>query len=556
MQALIFRKVPMSDGILLATDVWLPNGPGPWPVVFVRTPYHRQGGGGAGQYFTDRGYAYVVQDARGKYDSDGVFRALDHEADDGQASLDWIANQRWCNGRIGMVGRSYLGIVQIPAAAAGHEALRCISPGVSPNSFFVDWIRYDGCFALANMIRWPLTHDVCPTKPADKHFSWPELWEIAARGTLKDVEDRIGFVSAQLRNWVDRDQYDDYWASIDQALLYRKIACPGLHQGGYFDHLSRGQFNSFREISANGATPNACANQRLLVGPWGHSCCGAMEYGDWTFGPAAGIDLSAYQQRFLDLWLRDIDDGITDEPPVKYFLMGENRWEEAPEWPPPGSSVDEWFLSSDGNAHGLAGGGLLSRETSSSGSADSYTYDPNDPVPTLGGQVYWGVSEQVKVGPAEQHPILDRGDVLYYRSDRLGEPLRVVGPVELDLWIQSSASDTDFIAKLCVVDHLGRVTALTVGSLRCRYRNSWCEPEPLSPGEPTRIRIQMNNLAYTFPAGSRLALIITSSCFPRILPHRNTMAPTWRETSAQTAVQDVLHAQGFESRLLLPVLSA
>ncbi len=554
MQAMIFQKVRNREGINLATDVWLPDGPGPWPVVLVRTPYHRQGGTGRGKYFTDLGYAYVIQDTRGKYDSEGYFRPLEDEAADGQDTVAWIAEQPWCNGRIGMTGKSYLGIVQIPAAAGGHEALRCILPGVAPNSFFTDWIRYDGCFALANLVRWPFDHSICRTKPTVTHFTWKALWEIGAQGTLAEVEARAGFASEQLRKWVALDKYDDYWAAIDQALMYEQVACAGMHQAGFFDHISRGQFNSFRGIRQRGAGEFARNNQRLLVGAWGHGGCEKTTYGEWDFGPTAAIDITAYEQRCLDLWLKDIDDGISEEPAVKYFLMGENRWEFASDWPPPEAEMQQWYLSSGGEARGLGSTGRLSRETPSGAAADTYIYDPQNPVPTLGGPTYWGMSEWYQPGPVDQHPLLRREDVLYYRSARLAKPLKVVGDINLELWITSSAPDTDFIAKLCVVEPGGRITVLTHGSLRCRYRESWSEPQALQPGEPTKIHLQMNNAAYTFPVGARLGLIVTSSCCPRILPHPNTMAPTWQETDPQQAQQQILHDSGHESRLLLPVI--
>jgi uncharacterized protein len=554
MQAMIYRKVPMRDGVHLATDIWLPDGNGPWPVVLVRTPYHRQGGSGRGKYFTDLGYAFVIQDTRGKYDSEGHFRPLDDDPADGHDTLDWIAEQSWCNGRIGMTGKSYLGMTQLFAAGGGHEALRCILPGVAPNSFFSDWIRYDGCFALANLVRWPLDHAICPTKPHSGHFTYDELWRIGASGSLADIEARVGFASEQLRKWIAHDHYDDYWASIDQASCYDKVACAGMHQGGFFDHISRGQFNSFKGIRAAGATEFARANQRLLVGAWGHGNCGATTYGDWDFGSAGGIDIDAYELRFLDLWLRDIDDGVSAEPAVKYFLMGENRWEHATDWPPPEARVQQWYLTSAGDARGLGSSGRLSPETPSGPAGDSYSYDPRNPVPTLGGPTYWGMSDFFAVGPVDQRPLLRRDDVLYYRSEPLARPLTVVGDINLELWIASSAPDTDFIAKLCVIEPIGRVTVLTHGSLRCRYRNSFSEPEALAPGEPTRLAIQMNNVAYTFPQGSRIGLIITSSCCPRILPHPNTMTPTWQETEPQTARQEILHDSGHDSCLLLPVI--
>jgi len=199
----------------------------------------------------------------------------------------------------------------------------------------------------------------------------------------------------------------------------------------------------------------------------------------------------------------------------------------------------------------LIGDGRLTLENPGAAFADRYTYDPTDPTPTRGGPIYWGLDP---LGPVDQRAVLDRPDVLYYRSDPLPDELAVVGEVNLDLWIASSAPDTDFIAKLCVVEKDGRVTCLTLGSLRCRYRESWSDPTPLEPGQPTQIRLQMGHLAYVYPAGSRLALIVTSSDFPRILPHPNTMAPTWTESSPQVARQQVLHDTQCPSRLELPVL--
>lgn len=544
MKAMLFQKVPMPDGCPLATDVWLPDGPGPFPTLLTRTPYHRAGAAGTARTYTGWGYAYVVQDTRGKYDSEGTFRPLVDEAVDGTATLDWVAEQKWCNGRIGMVGKSYLGIVQVPAASQGHEALRCIVPGVAPNSFFIDWLRYDGCFALANAIRWSLTHAVCPTKPALDHFTWETLWE---QRTLEGVFDRAGFVCPELKKWVAHDHYDEYWEHVDQHRMYSGVKAAGLHVGGWFDHLTRGQFQAYQGIRDRGANDD----QRLLIGPWGHSTIGRREYGEWDFGPDAALAMANCERRFVDLWLKEIDDGLSEEPPVMLFVMGANRWMHFTDWPPPEAEVQSWHLRSDGGANALGGDGRLSQASPDADPPDRYRYDPTDPVPTLGGPIYWGLQP---AGPVEQRSILDRQDVLYYRSERLPRALAVIGEVSLDLWIASKAEDTDFIAKLCVVEPNGRVTCLTVGSLRCRYRNGWDRCDSLPREEPVPIRIQMGNLAYVFPEGSRIALIVTSSSFPRILPHSNTIAPTWGERSPQVAVHQVLHDREHMSRLLLPVV--
>lgn len=555
MQVLLNRRVPTTDGAELATDVYLPDGAGRFPVLLTRTPYHRAfatGGDPAGmaqvRYYLDRGYAFVAQDVRGKYDSAGTFRPLVDEAADGQRTVDWIAEQRWCNGRIGMIGLSYLGIVQVPAAAGGHKALRCIVPQVAPQSFFTDWIRYDGCFALANMVRWPFTHNVCATKPTAGHFTWDELCGLPS---LAAIEERVGAVAPELREWVAHDSYDEYWRAIDQREMYPSVAAAGMHIGGWFDHLTRGQFQAFRGISNRGATERARSSQRLVIGPWGHSTTGRREYGEWDFGPEAALRWMDYRQRFLDLWLRDIDDGITEEPPVRLFLMGENRWISLEDWPPPEAETQSWHLTSGGNAVGIGGDGRLRREAPGDQPADEFTYDPREPAPTHGGQIYWGLSD---AGPQEQRRVLARDDVLYYRSERLTDPLQVVGEVELDVWVATDAEDTDVIAKLCVVEPDGRVMSLIVGSLRCRYRTSWSEPRALTPGEPTQVRLHLGNVAYTYPAGSRIALMVTSSDFPRILPHPNTMEPTWSDALPKVARHSVLHDARHPSRLLLPVV--
>ena len=543
MKAMLCRKVLTADGVALATDVCLPDGPGPFPVLLTRTPYQRK----PAAVYTDWRYAHVVQDTRGKYDSEGVFRPLD-EADDGAATLDWIANQKWCNGRIGMVGKSYLGIVQVPAAASGHEALRCIVPGVAPNSFFTDWARYDGCFALANLVRWPMTHAVVHNKPSSDHFAWEDLW---SQPTLEAVFERAGCESAFLRECVEHDRYDEYWERLDQHRMYPKVKVPGLHVAGWYDHISRGQFQAYQGIRDNGSGASAQENQRLEVGPWGHSTMGKDEYGEWHFGPEATFDQMRYERRFLDLWMRDVDDGISEEPPVFLFVMGANRWMHFGDWPVPGTQTQSWHLRSGGNAATVGGDGRLSQETPGNEPPDRYRYDPAEPTPTHGGPIYWGMTP---LGPVDQRPILDRPDVLYYRSGPLPKPLTVIGEVNLDLWVASDADDTDFMAKLCVVEPRGRIIVLTIGCLRCRYREGWDRCVPLPRDEPVKLRIQMGNLAYVFPEGSRIALIVTSSSYPRILPHPNTMAPTWQERSPRAALNQTHHDADHPSQVLLPAV--
>jgi len=551
MKSLLCRMAPADDGAGLATDVYLPDGPGPFPVVLVRTPYHRRGHLNAARPFLERGYAYAVQDCRGRYDSDGVFTPLVDEQRDGQAALNWVAEQHWCNGRIGLWGRSYLGIVQVPAASGGHEALRCMAPSVAPGSFFRDWIRYDGCFALANAVRWSLTQASCRNQPPLDHFSWDELHHLAGPAAIAE---RVGFATPALEDWARHDVYDEYWEAVDQDHVHASIRVPGLHAGGWFDHLTRTQYAAYRHISERGATEVARRGQRLLIGPWGHQTVGASgpphcQYGDWEFGSEADFPVLAHELQFLDYYLRDIDDGYSAQAPVRVFLMGANHWLDLDDWPPPQAQMQDWHLDSRGGANMRTGNGALRRDAPGGVNTDAFTCDPQSPVPSLGGPVYWGLEPR---GPVDQRPILERPDVLYYRSERLGQELAVVGDVGLELELASDAEDTDLIAKVCVEEASGAITCLTHGSLRCRYRNGWDTSAPLIRGETAVLSLQLGQTAYVFPPGSRVGLIITSSDFPRILPNPNRVTELWSAAPPVRARNQVVH--GPRTRLKLPVI--
>ena len=303
------------------------------------------------------------------------------------------------------------------------------------------------------------------------------------------------------------------------------------------------------------AQEEARAGQRLFIGPWGHTSFQAVgeehrKYGIWDFGEQADLSTTDYQLRFLDLHMMDIDDGIGSEPPVYVFLMGESRWLHLDDWPPPDSVMQQWHLDSKGNAHGQRGDGALSLEGTTSSSADTIVYDPSDPVPTCGGQIFWNMEPK---GPHDQRHLLERDDVLFYQSELLDKDLPVIGDVGLDITIATDVDDTDIVAKLCVVEPNDSVTCIILGSFRCSYREGWDKRVSMVHGEPTPLSLRLSQLAYTFPAGSRIALLIASSDFPRIQPHTGTMAKPWTPVKSVIAHTQVLHGEGIISCLNLPV---
>lgn len=552
MRTLICRKYPAADGVELAADVYLPDGPGPFPVILTRTPYDRVAhlaGNAAG--FVQHRYGYVATDCRGRFESGGVYERMFDEAADGQATVDWIASQPWCNGRIGMWGLSYGGGFQVPAAAGGHEAIKCLCPSVIAARFFENWSRYDGCFALLNPLWWIMQNGASRTRPPVHHIDWNAIVRLKS---LDEVEQAVGMRLDMLRDMAEHDTDDAFWERINQWPMHEQIKVPAMHSGGWFDHISMGQYEAYERIRDLGATDAARQGQRLFIGPWYHLITQTGDqhrrFGTWDFGPSADVNVFDYHLRFFNLHLKEIDDGLSEEPPVRIFLMGENRWLDLPDWPPP-AEQQQWHLDSNGNAHGQRGDGRLSRTAPTSTAHDRLAYDPNDPVPTWGGQIFWNMPHG---GPQDQRHLLERDDMLFYQSDPLGEPLCVVGNVSVDLTIAADVDDTDLVVRLCVVEPNGAVTSILVGSFRCRYREGFDRRVPLVHGEPAHLHFRLSQVAYTFPVGSRVALTVTSSDFPRIQPHTNTMAKPWVPVEPVIANTDVLHGGGIRTHLNLPVV--
>ena len=553
MRVLVRQMYPSEDGVQLAADVYLPDGPGPFPVVLCRTPYDRVGHlSHRAAPFVSRGYAFVATDCRGRYESEGVYGQPFDEVVDGQATVEWIAGERWCNGRIGLWGRSYGGVFQVPAAVGGHEAIRCICPSIICARFFPEWARYDGSFALRNPLWWIMSNGSGRTRGPMAHIDIEQLQRMR---TLDEVEAAIGWPLTALRDIAEHDRDDEYWAAVDQWPMHSKLRVPGLHSGGWFDHVSRGQFEGYQRIRDLGATEEVRTGQRLYIGPWGHISLfqtgdAHRTYGTWDFGPAADVPVIEHELRFLDLHMRDIDDGIGGEPPVRIFLMGPNRWIDLPDWPPPSAETQVWHLTSDGNAHGQRGDGVLDPAPPASTAADALVYDPDDPLPTWGGQIFWNMEPR---GPQDQRQWLERDDVLFYQTAPLARPLTVIGDVWLDVTLATDVEDTDVVAKLCVVEDSRAVTCITVGSFRCRYRDGYDQRVPIPPDTPISVRLHLSQLAYVFPVGSRIALMITSSDFPRIQPHTNTMAKPWTAVDPVIAHTRILHGPGITCALNLPV---
>jgi putative CocE/NonD family hydrolase len=545
------QLVPMRDGTRLSLDLIRPEAGGAFPVVLVRTPYNKVGSHGDSFYrsLAKRGYIVAVQDVRGRFNSDGVFFAYMDETDDGYDTVEWLAAQPWCDGNVGMAGRSYVGQTQWLAAAAAPPHLKAIVPVCSPPDLFVNEPILNGIFLLP-MAEWMV-------KLGRRTFQTPDfLAELFAdHQSYFDAVPIAGVPSAAstTSEWWDEmmrhPTLDGFWRRGSYQHQWDRMRVAALNITGWYDMNFPGAPMNFAGLRAATSDDAIRSAQKLIIGPWPHWVNEHTSLNDVDFGSDAKIELEAYVVRFLDRWLKGRRNGIEHEPPAHVFVMGANEWWAASEWPLPEAEAVPWYLHSRSGANGAAGDGGLSPEPPGTEEPDRYRYDPMDPVFSV-----WNLRH----GPVDDSAPAARADVLCYTSEPLSEPLDVVGPVTLVLHAASSARDTDWHARLVDVHPDGSARFLCHGALRARFRDSLEEPELLEPGMPYCFRFGMDATGNRWLPGHRIRLELTSSWFPRYERNLNTGAPNNFLDSADpvVAAQTVFHEAGRASHLLLPVIRA
>ena len=563
-------QVPMRDGVLLATDVYRPAGPGPFPVVMMRLPYNKEQPvllflAGDILRVAQAGYAVVVQDCRGTWASGGEFSPYFQEAEDGADAIAWAAAQPWSTGEVGMMGASYYGATQWLAATEAPPALKVISPFITTDQYYEKWTYQGGAFQLGFMLQW-----------ASATFGVAEAVRRLLRGTgdATGVGTAIGAADAvsanywhlplcelpavanltpYVRDWLAHPSYDDYWRAAAPCEHYAKITTPALNFGGWYDLFLGGTLANYTAMKDR-------APQKLVIGPWVHGYNGGV-YPARNFGLMAhdGVaDVTAMQIRWFDHFLKGEANGVLDEAPVKIFVMGPDVWREEADWPLPDTDWQQWYLHSAGSAGTKAEDGVLSRRAPEQEDPDSYLYDPRDPVPTVGGASFLpGLFVAANAGPRDQREVEQRADVLCYTSAVLERDLEVTGPVRLVLYVSSSALDTDFTGKLVDVHPDGTALVLTDGILRARYRESLSSPQLMTPGEVYRLEIDLVATSNVFAAGHRLRLEVSSSNFPRFDRNTNSGGVIATETEADfvRATNTVWHDELRASHLVLPVIA-
>ena len=539
----------MRDGITLSADVYLPLGGTSLPTIVQWTPYEstRERFVSWGVWFARRGYAAVVVDVRGRYESDGHFTAWEKDGVDAHDTVTWAAGEQWSNGRVGTWGRSYGGLVQWQLAHLGHPNLVCIAPQVIHDDYFWEGYWTGGAFQLAltlgaaalwssaiSLITGPTAGDIVLSDRVISHLPLIELDEVS-----------IGRKVDYWRLWWEHQCNDEYWQQFHHRP--EKLDVPIFQQGGWFDPYCGSHLRTFATIGDR--LPN-----RVLMGPWSHEEEIEEFHGDVDLSGALTV-IRDHELVFYDRFLKEQDNGWDDRPPLELYVLGANEWRREHEWPLARTELTPWYLRK---------GGALDRDVPRSDEpGDRYTYDPADPVPTIGGvssvlTMTQGAQTPVTPGPRDQRELERRNDVLAYTSDVLDQDVEAIGPVEMVLYAASSAKDTDFIVRLCDVHPDGRSIFVTEGILRARYRNSHegDSTELLEPGEVAEYRIRCYPTANVFRKGHRLRVDVSSSSFPRFSRNLNNGEDIGTSTRMVVAEQTVLHTDVYPSHVLLPVIPA
>ncbi|MGB8648609.1 MAG: CocE/NonD family hydrolase [Anaerolineae bacterium] len=541
-------RIPMRDGAQLAADVYRPadsKAGARFPAILMRTPYDNRLQKTAienARYYAAHGYAVILNEVRGRGDSEGEFQPYRHDGRDGYDAIEWCAAQPWCDGKVATLGGSYLGHVQWLAALEQPPHLVTMVVLVTPSDPFVEWPT--GTHGPMHLCWLHLTSGRT-TKNIDI-VDWNAIYEHLP---LMTMDEAAGFTSATWREELEHIGRDEYWASLCYQNRFDRISLPVLHISGWYDDEQIGTPLNFAGMTQHGATEFARSNQKLLMGPWGHRVNSTQRLGEVDFGPDSLIDLRGYQLRWLDHWLKGDANGVMTEPPVRLFIMGENTWRDAPAWPLPNTQFTRYYLHSGGNANSRFGDGALSTGAPAEDRPDHYRYDPARPVPFL----TEATSSQIG-GPDDYAAVERRDDVLVYRSEPLAAAVEITGPIRLELYAASSAVDTDFTAQLVDVHPTGFVQRLCDGVVRARFREGMEHASLITPGEVYRYEIDLWNTAQVFLPGHRIGLAVSSSAFPKYDRNLNTGEDPATGVRMVVAEQTVYHDGAHPSALILPVI--
>lgn len=588
------QMVPMRDGIKLATGIYLPKPEGKFPVLLTRTPYSKGRDATAfSKAMNAAGYAVVIQDVRGRYESEGRWIPIKDDPNDGFDTAKWIGEQAWCDGNIGTFGSSYGGATQHAMAIANSPNIKAMIPRNAMTNFGRYGVRHNGAFEL-RWFNWVATLGNAAGTPLDMLAAKRAAADPQAAQALVDFGNQVQHYVRALplrpgttplkfapdyESWLieamSHGDHDKFWQDhgssvIDHLKEYKDV--PAYHTTGWYDSWGTSVANlNFVEL-----TKTKKSLQRLIVGPWIHSAESLDHAGMAQFTPDASLDLNAFHIRWYDRWLKNIDNGVDKEPPVRIYVMGggdahktpEGRifvggqWRNENEWPLARTKYTPFYLNAKNE---------LTQTKPSGNPPISYQADPANPVPTLGGNVssqgtlmFQGAADQrCRTGfwlCKDDKPLSSRNDIVVFQTPVLDKDIEVTGRLVVKLWASSDGPDTDFTAKLIDVyppskDFPGGVD-LNIGDsiIRARYRETLTKPALLKPNQPAEYTIEMYPTSLVFKKGHRIRLDISSSNFPRFDINPNTGEPLNGNRSTRIATNTIYIDPQHPSHILLPVI--
>jgi len=508
--------VQMRDGVNLATNIYLPQGDGPWPVVLTRTPYNKNGADSSARTYTQRGYALVAQDVRGRYESEGVDQPFEVDIEDGYDTVEWVAAQDFSNGNVGIFGTSAPGITANLAAAAAPPHLTAAYVTVAPDSLFYRSRFVGGVFKESHSGGW-------------------------LRGQ--------GISEEKIAEYKTRAVLDQRWRDTDFLFHRHKVQIPVYNVGGWHDIYAEGSLYNYLYLQHEGHE-SARGKQKLSMGAFGH---GVLQ-GDLSYPGGGLINGDIEQQlRWWDYWLKDIDNGIMDEPPISYYMMAsarkadpssKNRVIHTDSWPPRHQST-KFYLQPDGS--------ISTSPSNADAASVTYQFDPANPVPTAGGQ-----NLGADVGPRDQRDIGERQDYLRFQTEELQEDVIVAGHIDMELYVSTDALDTDFVVKLVDIYPDGYEALILDYPLRTRFRNGQNAEDVklMTPGAVEKLTINMWSTAQTFEKGHRIGVQISSSNYPRFAVNPNNGAALDDlSTPARIASNTIYFDAQRPSAIILPVVT-
>jgi hypothetical protein len=580
--------VPMRDGVKLATDIYRPAGEFRGPVILTRLPYNKDGAKGAGMYYAANGYAFVAQDTRGRYKSEGVWHMLRDDGPDGVDCAAWIAAQPWSNGKIGMIGTSYVGGTQHAMAMAQAPQLVTVIPVDAMSNPGRQSLRNAGAFEL-RFWNWIFLNAAKGSRWANDPTVAPALKEMSDHRIdyLLNMPTRRGVTplkfAPEYEDWLvsalehgENDAFWDFNNIVGHPEQYKDI--PVYLVDGWYDSWAGNTTANFVTL-----TKQLKSDVYLIMGPWIHGMQKHSSHGQVDFGPDAAIkDELAWRKTWYDHWLKGVDNEVGNAPPfatkVRIFVMGSGdghktekgllyhggSWRDEREWPLARTKYLNFYFQPDGS---------IAAQPGPAGSATSYTFDPKNPVPTIGGNISSGDGIMLqggwdqKTGPHiwnAQHtmPLSARNDILVFQSRPLAHEMEVTGEIEVKLWVSSTTVDTDFTAKLIDVyppsnDFPGGFD-LNIGDgiVRARYRNSLTKPEPMQPGKIYPVTVKLYPTSNIFKKGHRIRVDVSSSNFPRFDVNPNTGEPLNDNRQSIIAVNTIHHDPEHPSHIVLPIIPA